>query len=68
VAGLRIEDVKLYGASEIRARTGWSRQWTYTLTHRRDFPPPRWKLGGRDIWWADEVEAFLDAYPGPDKD
>lgn len=63
MAGLRIEDIRLYGAAEIQARADWSRQWTYTMTHRRDFPRPRWNIGGRDIWWADEVDAFLAANP-----
>lgn len=59
MAGLRIDDVKLMGSTEIQARTGWSRQWTYTMTHRRDFPEPRWKLAAGDIWWADDVETWI---------
>jgi predicted DNA-binding transcriptional regulator AlpA len=62
MAGLRIEDVRIMGATEIRQLTGWSRQWTYTVTHRRDFPEPRWKLAAGEFWWADEVEAWLTAY------
>ncbi len=56
---LRIEDVKLMGATEIQRRLGWSRQWTYTMTHRRDFPPPRWTLAAGEIWWAEDVEAWI---------
>lgn len=66
MAGLRIEDVKLMGATEIRERMGWSRQWTYTMTHRRDFPPPRWVIAAGDIWWADDVEAWITVHH-PDK-
>ena len=47
------------GATEIRERTGWSRQWTYTVTHRRDFPAPRWVLAAGEIWWADDVERWI---------
>lgn len=62
---LRIDEVRLYGAAEIQALRNWSRQWTYTVTHRRDFPAPRWKLGGRDIYWADEVDEWFENHePG----
>lgn len=25
----------------------------------RDFPPPRWELAMGNIWWADDVEAWI---------
>jgi prophage regulatory protein len=51
--------VRLYGTGEIRARLGYSRQWTQHLVDRPDFPPAPYVLGGRRIWIAADVEAWI---------
>lgn len=50
---------RLWGAEEIRERLGYSRQWTYTLLTRRDFPLPVYTLAMGDIWLADDVETWI---------
>lgn len=47
------------GAMEIADRLGASRQWTYVLTNRRDFPEPALVLGMGKIWLAEDVEAWI---------
>lgn len=49
------------GAMEIQQRLGTSRQWTYVLTGRRNFPEPVAELGMGKIWLADDVEAWIRA-------
>jgi prophage regulatory protein len=56
-----VADVKLMGASEIQARLRLSRQRTYILINRRDFPPPRWQLAMGQIWDQDDVEKWIRA-------
>jgi predicted DNA-binding transcriptional regulator AlpA len=56
---MEIDDVRLMGQTEIAERTGWSRQRTYIITGRREFPAPRWTLAMGKIWWADDVEQWL---------
>ena len=50
---------RLMGAMEIQARLGITRQWTYVLTGRRDFPEPVVELGMGKIWLAEDVEAWI---------
>lgn len=47
------------GAQEIQHRLGTSRQWTYVLINRRDFPEPVEELGMGKIWLAADVEAWI---------
>lgn len=47
------------GAFEIQQRLRISRQRTYQLVNRRDFPPPRWTLAMGQVWLADDVEAWI---------
>lgn len=47
------------GAKEIELRLGLSRQRTYILINRRDFPAPRWKLAMGQVWDARDVEAWI---------
>lgn len=56
---MQIGDVRLMGATEIQQRLGFSRQRTYILVNRRDFPAPRWKLAMGKVWWRDDVEAWI---------
>jgi prophage regulatory protein len=51
--------VRLMGGGEIRARLGYSRQWTQRIIERNDFPAPSYELGGRRIWLASDVEAWI---------
>lgn len=50
---------RLMGAMEIQQRLGTSRQWTYVLIGRRDFPEPVVELGMGKIWLAEDVEAWI---------
>lgn len=50
------------GAMEIQQRLGRSRQWTYVLTNRRDFPEPVLELGMGKIWLAEDVEAWINKH------
>lgn len=50
---------RLYGAMEIQQLTGWSRQHTAFVIGRKGFPDHVYELGGRRIWLADEVDAWL---------
>lgn len=56
---MEIGDVRLMGPTEIAERLGWSRQRTYIVTNRYDFPRPRWELAMGKIWWAADVEAWI---------
>jgi predicted DNA-binding transcriptional regulator AlpA len=47
------------GATEIQNRLGFSRQRTYILVNRRDFPAPRWTLAMGKVWWAEDVEGWI---------
>jgi prophage regulatory protein len=58
---MEIGDVRLMGQTEIAERLGWSRQRTYIVTGRREFPAPRWSLAMGKIWWRDDVEAWIAA-------
>lgn len=52
--------LRLVGAHEIRVRLGGiSRQRTYQITGRADFPTPVADLGQGKIWLADEVETWI---------
>ena len=47
------------GAQEIQHRLGISRQRTYILINRRDFPAPRWTLAMGSVWLRSDVEAWI---------
>lgn len=47
------------GAYEIQQRLGYSRQRTYQLVNRRDFPAPKWQLKMGQVWDAADVEAWI---------
>lgn len=47
------------GAAEIAERLGISRQRTYTLIMRRDFPPPMAKLEMGQVWDSADVEEWI---------
>ncbi|GAB1693546.1 helix-turn-helix transcriptional regulator [Krasilnikovia sp. M28-CT-15] len=50
----------LMGAHEIRVRLGGiSRQRTYQITSRRDFPSPAVKLAMGKVWLAEDVEQWI---------
>ncbi|GAB1692734.1 helix-turn-helix transcriptional regulator [Krasilnikovia sp. M28-CT-15] len=54
------------GAHEIRVRLGGvSRQRTYQITSRRDFPEPIAELGQGKVWLAEAVEAWIKARRKP---
>ncbi len=52
---------RLWSLSEIRERTGWSRQWASAVVGSKGFPDEVYVLGGRRIWLTEEVEAWLAA-------
>lgn len=51
--------VRLMGAAEIQERLGLSRQRTYILINRREFPAPTWVLKMGQVWDAEIVEAWI---------
>lgn len=59
VTTVDISDVRIMGATEIQQRLQISRQRTYILTGRREFPAPRWTLAMGKVWWAEDVEEWI---------
>ena len=51
--------IELYGAAEIQERLGISRQRTYILISRRDFPAPAATLKMGNVWLKADVEAWI---------
>ncbi|MCY1141580.1 DNA-binding protein [Actinoplanes sp. Pm04-4] len=52
--------LNLMGAHEIRVRLGGiSRQRTYQLTQRADFPTPVAELQAGKVWRAEDVETWI---------
>ncbi len=51
--------IKLMGAAEIGARLRVSRQRTYQLINRRDFPEPLAVLAMGQVWDAADVEKWI---------
>ena len=65
---VRMAEAKLHlmGAHEIRVRLGGiSRQRTYQITSRADFPKPVADLGQGKVWLAEEVETWIHAHRTP---
>lgn len=61
--------LRLMGAHEIREQLGVSRQRTYQLTRRADFPTPIADLTQGKIWLTEDVEAWIAEHrPPADKD
>ena len=54
-----IDDVRLMGVTEIRDRLRVSKNRASILVYRHDFPRPRWSLAMGNVWWADDVEAWI---------
>ncbi|MEV4842432.1 DNA-binding protein [Micromonospora matsumotoense] len=59
MALLRGTQLEVWGAAEIQERLGVSRQRTYILISRRDFPPPAAVLKMGQIWLKSDVEAWI---------
>jgi prophage regulatory protein len=57
--------MRLMGAAELCLRLGVSRQRTYKIARRPDFPKPLAKLGGGTVWSSDEVEAWMKIHRPP---
>ena len=58
--------IQLVGAHEIRVRLGGiSRQRTYQITSRADFPQPVADLAQGKIWAAADVDAWIAAHRRP---
>jgi prophage regulatory protein len=51
--------IVLWGAYEIRARLGYSREWTQRLIGRRDFPEPAANPRMGALWWPEDVERWI---------
>lgn len=49
------------GQQEIRARLGFSRQYTSTLINTKGFPDPAYELAMGRIWLAEEIESWIAA-------
>ncbi|GAB1641324.1 helix-turn-helix transcriptional regulator [Krasilnikovia sp. MM14-A1259] len=60
MVGVRLH---LMGTHEIRVRLGGvSRQRTYQITSRRDFPRPIAESEQGKVWLADDVETWMSAH------
>jgi predicted DNA-binding transcriptional regulator AlpA len=57
--------MRLMGAAELCARLGVSRQRTYKIAERPDFPKPLAKLRQGTVWSSDEVEAWMKVHRPP---
>jgi predicted DNA-binding transcriptional regulator AlpA len=57
--------MRLMGAAELCERLGVSRQRTYKIAERPDFPKPVAKLGQGTVWLSDEVEAWMKIHRPP---
>lgn len=51
--------LRLVGAAEIQELLGVSRQRTYIIVARRDFPEPYATLKMGNIWLLDDVERWI---------
>ncbi|MGW5578709.1 helix-turn-helix transcriptional regulator [Micromonospora chokoriensis] len=51
--------LEVYGAAEIQDRLGLSRQRTYILINRRDFPAPAAVLKMGSVWLKADVEKWI---------
>ena len=50
------------GPDEIRQRLGLSRQRTYILIGRKDFPDPWRELAIGKVWRSSDVEAWIKVH------
>lgn len=57
--------MRLMGAAELCERLGVSRQRTYQIAKRPDFPKPVARLRQGTIWAHDEVEAWMKIHRRP---
>ena len=56
----------LMGAHEIRVRLGGiSRQRTYQITSRADFPKPVADLEQGKVWLAEDVDTWISTHRAP---
>lgn len=51
--------IVLWGAYEIRERLGYSREWVQRIISRRDFPEPAATPRMGNLWWPEDVEAWI---------
>lgn len=51
--------IVLWGAYEIRERLGYSREWVQRIIGRRDFPEPAASPRMGNLWWPEDVEAWV---------
>lgn len=54
----------LMGMAEVRARLGYSRQWTSVIVNRRDFPEPVLELEMGRIWLAEDIDRWAAEHQG----
>ena len=57
--------MRFMGAAELCERLGVSRQRTYKIAERPDFPKPVAKLGQGTVWLTEEVEAWMKVHRPP---
>lgn len=57
--------MRFMGAAELCERLGVSRQRTYKIAERPDFPKPVAKLGQGTVWLTAEVEAWMKVHRPP---
>jgi predicted DNA-binding transcriptional regulator AlpA len=55
-------------AAEVARMLGLSRQRTYAVTIKPDFPEPIGRLRGGRVWDADDVRAWMEAHRPTDSD
>jgi predicted DNA-binding transcriptional regulator AlpA len=50
---------RLMSLSDIIDRLGYSRTYTTSLVNSKGFPDAAYELGGRRVWLAEDVEAWV---------
>jgi prophage regulatory protein len=57
--------MRFMGAAELCERLGVSRQRTYKIAERPDFPKPVVKLAQGTVWLTEEIEAWMKIHRPP---
>ena len=58
-------DIGLMGAAEIGNRLGLSKQRTYVIIGRKNFPDPQAELAMGKVWLTEDVEAWIKVHRPP---
>jgi predicted DNA-binding transcriptional regulator AlpA len=65
VVAVGSKPMRLMGAAELCARLGVSRQRTYKIAERPDFPEPVARLRQGTIWSSDDIDEWIRIHRRP---